>query len=397
MAKKTLHDLDVSGKKVLLRVDFNVPVNSDREITDDNRIVAALPTIEALLAKGAAVILVSHFGRPKGAPEDKYRLDVVAAKLGTLLKVPFIYCPEFVGDIAAQAAAELLPGQVLLLENSRFHPGEEKNAPELAKQLASYADIFVNDAFGAAHRAHATTVGVASYLPAVSGLLMKRELDFLEPIMIKKPGHKTMAIIGGSKVSDKIAVLKNLLSLVDVLLIGGGMANTFLLSQGMEMGSSLVEPDCAGIAQEIMHLAEEKHVRIVLPVDLIIAEEVKADSPVLIVNTEAGIPATYKALDIGPASIQHFCSVLTEADTIVWNGPVGVFEIAEFATGSKEIAKTLAQSKAITVIGGGDTAAAVSVAGYASSMSHVSTGGGASLEFLEGKELPGIAALLAQN
>jgi len=394
MNKKTIADFAVQGKKVILRVDFNVPVEKEtRNITDDTRMVAALPTINSLLKSGAAVILVSHFGRPKGAPEDAYRLDKVAAHLRELISAPVTYCPEFVGPEAKKAAAALQPGAVLLLDNSRFDPREEKNDPELAKELASYGDIFINDAFGAAHRAHATTAGIAKFLPAGAGLLMQKELEFLQPLLTKQPGKKFVSIVGGSKVSDKIAVLKNMLNLVDALLIGGGMANTFLLAEGAAMGASLLEPEQVDLAKEIMALAKEKQVKLLLPVDLVVAEDVKAGVATKIVKVANGLGEKEKALDIGPETVALFATEIKSANTVVWNGPLGVFEIPEFASGTLKIAEVLAETSATTVIGGGDTAAAVQQSGYAAKMSHISTGGGASLEFLEGKVLPGVAAL----
>ena len=393
MKIRTIKDFPLQGRKVILRVDFNVPVDKERRITDDTRIVAALPTIRALIEGGAAVILVSHFGRPKGAPEDAYRLDVVAERLRELIDTPVTYCREFVGEAAKEAAVSLVQGEILLLDNSRFDPREEKNDPELAKELASYGDLYINDAFGAAHRAHATTAGIAAFLPAGAGLLMQRELEFMQPLLTKQSGRKFVSVIGGSKVSDKIAVLKNMLNLVDVLLIGGGMANTFLLARGASLGASLLEVDQQDLAREIMALAEEKQVKLILPVDLVVATEVKPGAATRIVAVSEGLSSEEKALDIGPLTIAVFTAEVKDADIVVWNGPVGVFEIPEFATGTMEIAKAMAACKGTTVVGGGDSAAAVQASGLADHISHISTGGGASLEFLEGKILPGVAAL----
>ena len=393
MAKKTITDFQVQGKKVIVRVDFNVPVDKERRITDDTRIVGALPTLEALLQQGAAVIVVSHFGRPRGAPEDAFRLDKVAEHLQQLIPYKVHYCPEFVGPVAQAAAAALPYGELLLLDNSRFDPREEKNDPQLAQELAAYGEIFINDAFGAAHRAHATTAGIAAFLPSGAGYLMQKELEFMQPLLTKHPGRNFVSIVGGSKVSDKIAVLKNMLDLVDSLLIGGGMANTFLLAQGYAMGASLVEPDLVATAQEIIALAAEKGVELLLPLDLVCATEVKAGVETKIVPVATGLAEEERALDIGPLTIELFKGAIAKADTIMWNGPVGVFEISEFATGTLALAKALGEAKATTVIGGGDTAAAVQQSGYGGKMSHISTGGGASLEFLEGKVLPGVASL----
>ena len=393
MSKMTIRDIDCAGKRVLVRVDFNVPVAEDRSITDDNRITAALPTIETLLQANAAVILVSHFGRPGGKVVDKYRLDKIAEHLQQLLDCPVHYCTEFVGEQAARACASLQPGHVLLLENSRFEPGEEKNDSELARTLAGYAEIFVNDAFGTAHRAHATTAGVADHLPAVAGLLMERELMFLQPLLTKQADKKMMAIVGGSKVSDKIAVLKNMLHLVDIMLIGGGMANTFLLAQGVSMAASLVEADLVEVAREILAEAETLGVRLLLPSDLYVAEEIALGAAGKVVTVQQGLQGNEKALDIGTETMAAYVAEIETADIVIWNGTMGVNEIDDFAKGTEALANALAASAAVTVVGGGDTAAAVSSLGYAHAMSHISTGGGASLEFLEGKVLPGIAVL----
>ncbi|MGE5652926.1 MAG: phosphoglycerate kinase [Bacillota bacterium] len=391
MNKKTIRDIDVRGKRVLVRVDFNVPTDDARNITDDTRIRAALPTIKYLLDQGAKVILTSHFGRPKGKVVDEFRLDKVATHLGDLLGRPVHKTDEFIGPEVKAAAQNIQPGTVMLLENSRFHPGEEKNDPELAKSLAELADVFVNDAFGAAHRAHATTAGVAAHLPSVAGFLMEKELQFLGQAL-SNPKRPFVAVIGGAKVSDKIAVLDNLVGKVDALIIGGGMANTFLKAKGYEMGQSLVEADKVEIAKMIMDQAKAKGVHLLLPVDLVVAEEFKADALHRVVEADH-VGSDERALDIGPESIDLFAQELRNAATVVWNGPMGVFEMDAFATGTKGVAVAIANSHAVSIIGGGDSAAAVEAAGVADKMSHISTGGGASLEFLEGKVLPGVAAL----
>jgi len=389
--KKTVRDFDVEGKKVLVRVDFNVPTDDLGEITNDVRIRGALPTIRYLLEHHAAVILTSHFGRPKGKVNEKYRLNKIAERLRELLGIPVAYCREFVGTTAKQAAIALKPGEVLLLENSRFNPGEELNDEALSKELASYADLFINDAFGAAHRAHATTVGVAKYLPSGAGLLMEKELHYLG-MALDQPKHPFIAVIGGAKVSDKIAVLMNLIDKVDALIIGGGMANTFLLAKGIDMGSSLVESDKVEVAREIMAKAVEKKVALLLPQDLVVATALSADAASRIVAPNE-IGEKEMALDIGPLTLASYSQVLANAGTVIWNGPMGVFEIEKFSAGTFGIAKAIAESKAISIIGGGDSAAAVEKAGFADAMTHISTGGGAALEFLEGKTLPGVACL----
>jgi phosphoglycerate kinase len=386
--KKTIKDVEVKSKRVLVRVDFNVPL-AEGKVTDDTRIRAALPTIHYLLEHGAKVILMSHLGRPKGKVVDVLRLDPVAERLAELLGRPVRKLDDCVGPEVEAAVAEMQPSDVILLENVRFHPGDESNDPDFAKRLASLADIFVNDAFGAAHRAHASTVGVAEYLPSVAGFLMEKELTFLGQALAA-PEHSFVAILGGAKVSDKIGVIDNLLTRVDVLLIGGGMANTFLKAQGYEIGQSLVEDESLDVARETLERAGE---RLVLPVDVVIADrfDAEADSKVVPVDQ---VPKDWRILDIGPETVGLFQQKLAGARTVVWNGPMGVFEFPRFAAGTKAIAHILAESGATTIIGGGDSVAAVEQAGLADKMTHISTGGGASLEFLEGKELPGVAALL---
>ncbi|MFZ5586414.1 MAG: phosphoglycerate kinase [Thermodesulfobacteriota bacterium] len=391
MAKKTLHDVDFSGKRVLVRVDFNVPRDPEGRITDDTRIRAALPTIEYLVNQRAKVILASHLGRPKGKVDERYRLDAVARRLEDLLRCKVYKVDDCVGPEPQAAIEKMQPGEVLLLENVRFYPEEEKNDEVFARRLASLADVFVNDAFGAAHRAHASTVGVTRYLPAVAGFLLARELEMLGRVL-ENPGRPLVAILGGAKVSDKIGVINNLLGKVDTLIIGGGMANTFLAARGHNMGKSLLEADKVELARQQLQQAAEQGVRVLLPVDLVVAETAQPDVTTRVVPVE-NVPAEYMALDIGPRSAEIFRQAVLEARTVVWNGPMGVFEMKPFAAGTFAVARALADSAALTVVGGGDSVAAVEKAGVADKISHISTGGGASLEFLEGKELPGVAAL----
>lgn len=389
--KQTLQDMDFQNKRALVRVDFNVPMK-DGQITDDTRIQAAIPTIQYLMKAGAKVILASHFGRPKGGkPQDEFRLDPVARRLGEILGVTVRKVNDTIGDEPKQAIEAMNWGEVLLLENTRFYKEETDNDPGFAKSLAELADVFVNDAFGAAHRAHASTAGVADYLPSCSGFLMQKELDALGKA-IHNPERPFTAIIGGAKVSDKILVIENLLNIVDSLIIGGGMANTFLKAQGYETGKSLVELDKVDLAKELIKKADEKEVELVLPVDVVAASEFSATADIQVVPVSA-IPADWQALDIGPESIDIFAAVIRDSKTVIWNGPMGVFEMEPFAKGTFAVAEALANAEVISIIGGGDSAAAVAQAGFEDKMTHVSTGGGASLEFLEGKELPGIAAL----
>ena len=388
MRKKTIRDIDWQGKRALVRVDFNVPMDEQGHITDDARIRAALPTIQYLLDHGAAVILMSHLGRPKG-PDPRFSLRPVAEHLQQLVDAPVHFVEEPVGPKAEEAAARLQPGEILVLENTRFDPREKKNDPEMARALAKLGDVFVMDAFGSAHRAHASTAGVAQYLPAVAGFLMEKELKYLGQALAH-PEHPFVAILGGAKVSDKIGVIRNLLQKVDAILIGGGMANTFLAGEGYSMGKSLVEKEAIPTAQQLM---EEGADIIHLPVDLVVAREFAPDAESKVVSVEE-VPDDWMALDIGPATIAHFSNRLAGAKTVVWNGPMGVFEFPAFARGTVAIAEILASlSDAITIVGGGDSAAAVRQAGLEDKMTHVSTGGGAALEFLEGKELPGVAVL----
>ena len=390
MAKKTIRDVDVQGKRVLMRVDFNVPMQ-DGTITDDKRIRAALPTIKHAIEAGGKVILMSHLGRPKGKPDDAFRLDPVAKRLSELLGQPVQKVDDCIGADVEQAVAKLEPGDVLLLENVRFYAQETDNDPEFAKALAALGDIFVNDAFGTAHRAHASTTGVADYLPAVSGFLMEKELEFLGGA-VEEPKRPFVAILGGAKVKDKIAVIESLLNKVDTLIIGGGMAYTFLKAQGYEVGNSLLDGERLEFCRSIMAKAEEKGVELLLPVDVVAAKEYGPDAEHKVVSSRE-MPADWEGLDIGPETAKRFSAAVKDAGTVVWNGPMGVFEFEAFAKGTLSVAQALADSSAVTIIGGGDSAAAVEQMGLADKMTHVSTGGGASLEFLEGKVLPGVAAL----
>ena len=391
MNKKTIRDIDAAGKKVFIRVDYNVPMDKSGVITDDTRIRATLPTLKFLLEQGASLILASHLGRPKGAPEPQYSLAPVAKKLGELLGQEILFAADCVGEPAATAAAALRPGQVLMLENLRFHKEEEKNEPAFARELASLADIAVNDAFGVSHRAHASVEGITKYLPAVAGFLMEKEIAFLGQA-VASPERPFAAIIGGAKVSDKIAVIENLLTKVDILIIGGGMANTFIAAQGYSVGKSMVEPDKYELAKTLIADSEKRGVRLLLPVDLIIADRFAADAASKTVSAD-GIDADWMALDIGPKSADMFAQALAQAKTIVWNGPMGVFEMEAFAKGTEAVAHAVAASSAVSIVGGGDSVAAIEKTGLADKITHISTGGGASLEFLEGKILPGISAL----
>jgi len=389
MPKKTVRDIDVGGRRVFVRVDFNVPLDHGR-ITDDHRIVASLPTITYLLDHGAAVILASHLGRPKGVT-DALRMNPVAVRLAELLHRDVRKLDDCVGPAVEQAVAAMRPGDVVLLENLRFHKEEEANDPAFARALASLAEIYVNDAFGTAHRAHASTAGIAAFLPAVAGLLMERELVFLGKVF-ERPARPLVVILGGAKVGDKIDVIRNLLRLAQTMLIGGGMCYTFLRATGAEIGASLCEMDRLDLARDLMREAAERGVRFVLPVDVLAAERVEAGARTQVVDARA-IPQGWAGVDIGPKSVEAFSAPVSTAGTVLWNGPMGVFEIPAFAEGTRAIAKALAESRAETIVGGGDTAAAVEEFGYADKMTHVSTGGGASLEFMEGKTLPGVAVL----
>ncbi len=414
--KKTVKDVDVKGKKVLLRCDFNVPM-ADGAITDDKRIVAALPTIRYLLEHGAAVIACSHMGKPNATFESyvkkqtekgkdpatlteeswkrslaKLSLAPVAQRLSQLLGQEVIFAHDVVGEDAMAKAAALQPGQILLLENTRFEKGETKNDPEFAKKLASMADLYVSDAFGAVHRAHASTAGVAAYLPAVSGFLIQKELEVLGGALAD-PKRPLVAILGGSKVSSKIGVINNLLEIADTIIIGGGMAYTFSAAQGGKVGDSLLEADWEQYANDMVKKAADKGVKLLLPVDTVIADAFAPDAGHKVVKA-GQIPDGWQGLDIGPETVKLYCDAVADAGTVIWNGPMGVFEFPAFAVGTKAVAEALSKTNAITIIGGGDSAAAVQQLGYADKMTHISTGGGASLEFMEGKELPGVACLL---
>jgi len=385
--KKMVTDLDVQGKKVLVRVDFNVPIK-EGIVKDDTRITSALPTIHYLLENGAAVLLCSHLGRPKGAPDPVYSMKPVADHLASLISAPVKFSEDCIGPIADEAAAQLKPGEVLVLENTRFHNEETKNDPEMSKALASLADLYVNDAFGSAHRAHSSTAGVADYLPAAAGFLMEKEIQYLGNA-IADPKRPFVAILGGAKISDKIGVIKNLLTKADNILIGGGMANTFLKAQGFEMADSLVEDEVLDLAKELLANAEGK---IMLPVDMVIADafDAAANNKTLDLGD---VPAGWRILDIGPKTVTAFAEVISKAGTVVWNGPMGVFEMETFAAGTFAVAKAVADSDAISIIGGGDSVSAINQSGLNDKITHISTGGGASLEMLEGLELPGLSVL----
>ena len=392
MNKKTVKDIDLKGKKVFVRCDFNVPMDENQNITDNTRIVAALPTIKYLLEQNCKIVLASHLGRPKGEFKPEFSLAPVAKELSKLLGKEVIMAKDVVGQDAMAKAENLKEGEVLLLENVRFHKEETENDPEFAKKLASMAEVFVNDAFGTAHRAHASTTGIADYLPAVSGFLIEKELKFLGNA-VNNPERPFVAILGGAKVSDKIGVIDSLLEKVDTLMIGGGMAYTFFKAQGYEVGNSICEMDKLDLAKNAMEKAKQKGVKLMLPVDTKVGKEFKPDTESKTVEwTE--IPADWEGFDIGAETIKMFSDELRKAKTVVWNGPLGLFEFEQFAIGTNEIAKVLSEIDATTIIGGGDSAAAVKKAGLEDKMTHISTGGGASLEFLEGKKLPGIECLM---
>jgi phosphoglycerate kinase len=392
VAKKTIRDVDARGKTVLVRVDFNVPLEKGTgRVTDDTRLRASLPTIEALRDQGAKIVLMSHLGRPDGKVKPELSLRPVAAELGRLLGMQVHTADECVGPDVEAAVRALKPGEVLLLENLRFHPEEEKNDPAFAQQLASLGELYVNDAFGTAHRAHASTAGITQYLPAVAGLLMQKELDALAGIL-EHPKRPLVAVIGGAKVSTKLGVLSHLVDRVDSLLIGGGMANTFLKAQGREIGKSLLEPDLVPEAARLMQQAHQRGIRLVVPHDVLVADRVEPGAHCQVVDAHS-VPSDCAIVDIGTHTMEAFGLEIRHAGTVLWNGPMGVFEIPEFAAGTKAIAECLAKSDAISVIGGGESVAAVEQLGLADRMTHVSTGGGATLEFLEGRELPGVAAL----
>ena len=385
--KKTIRDIDVNGKKVLVRVDFNVPIK-DGKVGDDTRIRGALPTIQYLLDKGAAVILCSHLGRPKGEANPAYSLKPVAEYLKGLVSNPVYFADDCIGESAKKAAAELKPGEILVLENTRYYKGEEKNDLELAKGLADLADLYVNDAFGTAHRAHSSTEGVTHFKPGVAGFLLEKEIQYLSSA-VEDPKRPFVAILGGAKISDKIGVIKNLLNKADKVLIGGGMANTFFAAQGYEMADSLVQAEAIDTAKEILAAGSEK---LVLPVDMVIADAFDNGAAKKTIDT-GNVPAGWRVLDIGPKTVELYSKLVADAATVVWNGPMGVFEMPEFAKGTFAVAQAVADSNAISIIGGGDSVAAIQESGLADKVTHISTGGGASLEMLEGIVLPGVAAL----
>ncbi len=385
--KKMVTDLDVQGKKVLVRVDFNVPIK-EGVVKDDTRITSALPTINYLLEHGAAVLLCSHLGRPKNGPDPVFSMKPVADHLATLIEAPVKFAEDCVGPVAEAASAELKPGEVLVLENTRFHPEETKNNPEMAKGLAALADLYVNDAFGSAHRAHASTAGVAEYLPSAAGFLMQKEIQYLGNA-IADPVRPFVAILGGAKISDKIGVIENLLTKADKILIGGGMANTFLRAKGYEMADSLVEAEVLDVAKGLLEKSADK---LVLPLDLVLADAFDAEAQMQTIPL-GDVPAGWRVLDIGPESVKAFGAEIASAGTVVWNGPMGVFEFPRFAQGTFAVAREVAESPAVSIIGGGDSVAAINQSGLSEKITHISTGGGASLEMLEGLELPGLAIL----
>ncbi|MDY3975362.1 MAG: phosphoglycerate kinase [Eubacteriales bacterium] len=390
--KKTVKDVDVRSKRVLVRVDYNVPLDANGNVSDDKRITASLPTINYLLEQGARIILCSHLGRPKGEVKKEFSLAPVAKRLKELLPgVNIYFASDCIGEEAERKAAALKDGEILLLENLRFHKEEEKNDPEFAKKLASLAEIYVNDAFGTVHRAHASTAGVAAYLPAVAGFLIGKELSMMGGAL-ENPERPFVAILGGAKVADKIGVITNLLNKCDTLLIGGGMAYTFFKAMGYEIGDSLLDAESIDLAKQLMETAKEKGVKLLLPVDTVVAKAFAADAEHMTVASNA-IPAGWQGLDIGEKTRELFAAEIKNAKTVIWNGPMGVFEFPEFAKGTEAVAKACAECGGTTIIGGGDSASAVKKLGYADKMTHISTGGGASLEFLEGKVLPGVAAL----
>ncbi len=391
MNKKSIRDIDFKGKRVFVRVDYNAPMDKAGNITDDTRIRATLPTLNFLLDQGASLVLAAHLGRPKGGPAPEFSLAPVAAHLSSLMGRKVKFAADCVGPVATSAAEALQPGEVLMLENLRFHPEEEKNDPAFAKGLAELADVAVNDAFGVSHRAHASVEGITKFLPMVAGFLMEKELDFLGRA-VTDPARPYAAIIGGAKVSDKIGVIANLLTKVDVLLIGGGMANTFFAAQGYSVGKSLVEPDKIPLAKDLIAQAKERGVTLLLPTDVVAADKFAADAAWRVTTVDS-IGAEEMVLDIGPSTGAAFGAALSGAKTIVWNGPMGVFEMDAFAKGTEAVARAVATSNAVSIVGGGDSVAALEKVGLAGSITHISTGGGASLEFLEGKVLPGVAAL----
>lgn len=391
MQKKSIKGMSLEGKKVLMRVDFNVPLDSNLNITDDKRIRAALPTIEHILGKNASIILMSHLGRPKGSVQEAMRLTPVGRRLEELLNKPVLKLDDCIGEEVEKAVEEMAPGQIILLENLRFHKAETENDPEFARKLSSLGDLFVNDAFGTCHRAHASTEGVTHYLESAAGLLVQKEIEYFEKINLS-PDKPFALVLGGAKVSDKIPVIENMLSKVDMVIIGGAMAYTFLKQKGIAIGSSRYESDVAAVASSILESAEAKGIEVVLPVDHVVCDSIEAPGQIITTETE-DIPDGFMGVDIGPRTIKIYASKLQSVKTIVWNGPMGVFERDEFSNGTKSLAVAIAESSAVSVVGGGDSAAAAKKFKVEDKMSHISTGGGASLEYMEGKTLPGIAAL----
>lgn len=386
---RSIRDADVNGKRVLMRVDFNVPTDKDNEIIDDTKIREALPSIEYIISQGGRLILMSHLGRPKGAPAEKYSLKKVAERLSHLLHKPVVMAPAAIGPEVSRLVRDLQPGEVLLLENVRFYPGEEKNDEEFSRALAELGDMYVNDAFGSAHRAHSSTTGIAHFRPAYAGLLMEKEVAMLRQVL-EEGRQPRMAIMGGAKIADKLGLIDNLIDKMDVIEIGGGMANTFLKAQGLQVGKSLAEDELLEEARRLLLKAEHKGVALMLPVDVVIAPEISASAAVKTVDVSA-IPENMMILDIGPKTVANFKKAIRDARTIIWNGPLGVYEYEPFSHGTREVARAVAGSPALSVIGGGDSAAAVHDLGVEKGITHISTGGGASLEFLEGRELPGVA------
>lgn len=385
---RTIRDIDLNGKRVLMRVDFNVPMDDDGRIIDDTKMTAAIPTLNYVLEHGARLVLMSHLGRPKAKPDPAFSLGPVAVRLRELLKRDVLMADDCIGPAVEAMAASLGPGQVMMLENVRFHAGEEKNDPEFSRQLAKMGDVFVNDAFGSAHRAHSSTVGVADYLPAYAGFLLETEVKMLRQVL-EYPQAPRMAILGGAKVKDKLGLIRNLLNKFDILLVAGGIGNTFLAARGMKVGESLHEPEFLAECREILEMADNKHKHILMPVDVVVTDKISAQSQTNIVDIDA-MPQDMMIADIGPKTVKGFAMAIGKAKTIIWNGPVGVYEYPQFAHGTEAIAKAIAFSEAVSVIGGGDSAAAIQKLGLEKYITHISTGGGATLEFLEGIELPGV-------
>lgn len=385
---RSIRDVELKGKRVLMRVDFNVPMDDDGNITDDARIKAAIPTIEYILDQGASLILMSHLGRPKGKPDPKYSLKEVARHLSRLLHKEVLMADDCIGPAVQKLVDQLAPGKILMLENVRFHPGEEKNDPEFSQQLARLGDIYVNDAFGTAHRAHSSTAGIAEFLPAYAGFLLEKEVNMLRKVL-EHPESPRVAILGGAKVSDKLGLIRNLLDKMDILLVAGGIGNTFLCARGIKIGKSICEEKLLPEARNLIEMAEKNHKLILMPVDAVIAPDVSADAPAQIVDIDM-VPDDMMIVDIGPKTVKGFAMAIAKAHTIIWNGPVGVYEYPAFAGGTEAIAHAIAASNAVSVIGGGDSAAVVHKLGLEDKITHISTGGGATLEFLEGLELPGV-------